>query len=140
MSHSNPLILRVHLAGAEPYQIGDEIWQQSLADAIRAEAETIADYVDPDLLPRSGQAGRVAVCDRVVVEMTAALRHAGDTYTAPDGIAWCRRLPVAMWTRSARSWRALTVRTVLSCGAWTSLRCVGSSWRCVHGWGDARRN
>jgi hypothetical protein len=88
MSHSNPLILRVHLAGAEPYELGDEIWQQSLADAIRDEAETIADYVDPDLLPLSGQAGRVAVRKRIVAEMTAALRHVGDTYTAPDGIAY----------------------------------------------------
>jgi hypothetical protein len=88
MSHGNPLILQVQLAGAEPYELGDEIWQQSLADAIRAEAETIADYADPDLLPLPGQAGRVAVRDRIVAEMTAALRHVGDTYTAPDGIAY----------------------------------------------------
>ena len=88
MSHSNPLILQVHLAGAEPYEIGDEIWQQSLADAIRAEAETIADYAGPDLLPLPGRAGRVALRDRVIAEMTAALRQAGDTYTAPDGIAY----------------------------------------------------
>lgn len=50
MSPSDPLILQVHLDGAEPYDIGDEIWQQSLGDAIRAEAETIADYAGPDLL------------------------------------------------------------------------------------------
>jgi hypothetical protein len=88
MSHSNPLILQVHLAGAEPYHVGDEIWQQSLPDAIRAEAETIADYADPDLLPLPGEAGRAAVRDRIVAEMTVALRHAGDTYTAPDGVAY----------------------------------------------------
>jgi hypothetical protein len=39
----------VHLAGAAPYQLGDEIWQQSLRDAIRAEAEIIAGYAGPDL-------------------------------------------------------------------------------------------
>jgi hypothetical protein len=91
MSHRTPLILQVHLAGAERYQIGDEIWQQSLADAIRAEAETIAHYADPNLFPLPGQAGRVAVRDRIDAEMTAALRHAGDTYTAPDGIAYTHR-------------------------------------------------
>jgi hypothetical protein len=88
MSHTNPLVLQVHLAGAEPYELGDEIWQQSLPDAIRVEAETIADYADRDLLPLPGQAGRVAVRDGIVAEMTAALWHAGDTYTAPDGIAY----------------------------------------------------
>ena len=88
MSPSKLLILHVHLDGAEPYEIGDEIWQQPLADAIRAEAQTIADYADPDLLPLPGRAGRVAVRDRIVAAMTAALRHAGDTYTAPDGIAY----------------------------------------------------
>ena len=29
MSPSEPLILHVHVPGAEPYEIGDEIWQQS---------------------------------------------------------------------------------------------------------------
>ena len=43
MSPADPLILRVHVPGAEPYEIGDEIWQQSLAEAITAEAHTIAD-------------------------------------------------------------------------------------------------
>jgi hypothetical protein len=84
MSH-DPLLLRVHLAGAEAYELGDEIWQQSLAHAIRAEAETIADYAGPDLLHL---AGRVTLRDRVIAEMTAALQHAGDTYTAPDRIAY----------------------------------------------------
>jgi hypothetical protein len=87
VSH-NPLILHVHLDGAEPYELDDEVWQQSLADAIRAEAETIADYAGPDLLRLSGQADRAVVRNSVIAEMTAALRHAGDTYTAPDGVAY----------------------------------------------------
>ena len=66
MSYSNPLILQVHLAGAEPYELGDEIWQQSLSDAIRAEAEIIADHAGPDLLPVPSRAARVALRDRIV--------------------------------------------------------------------------
>ena len=88
MSPSDPLILQVHVPGAEPYEIGDEIWQQPLADAIRAEAETVADYAGPGLLPLPGRAGRVALRNHVLIEMTAALRQAGDTYTAPDGVAY----------------------------------------------------
>ena len=91
MSHSIPLILQVHLDGAEPYEIGDEIWQQPLSDAIRAEAETIADYAGPGLLPLPGRAGRVALRNHVLIEMTAALRQAGDTYTAPDGVVYTLR-------------------------------------------------
>jgi hypothetical protein len=88
MSHSIPLILQVHLDGAEPYEIGDEIWQQPLADAIHAEADTIAEHAGPGLLPRPGRFGRVALRNRVTIEMTAALRHAADTYTARDGVAY----------------------------------------------------
>ena len=88
MSDRNQLILQVHLAGADPYQLGDEIWQQSLCDAIRVEAEIVADHAGSDLLPSRGPAARVALRDRVVAEMTAALQQIGDTYTAPDRIAY----------------------------------------------------
>jgi hypothetical protein len=88
MSYSKPLILQVHLSGAEPYELGDEIWQQPLPDAIRAEAEIVADHAGPDLLGLPNQAGRVALRDRVIAAMTAALRQAGDSYTAPDGVAY----------------------------------------------------
>jgi hypothetical protein len=88
MSYSKPLILQVHLSGAEPYELGDEIWQQSLPDAIRAEAEIVAYHARSDLLGLPNQAGRVALRDRVIAEMTAALRQPGDTYTAPDGVGY----------------------------------------------------
>jgi len=88
MSYSDPLILQVHLDGAQPYEIGDEIWQQSLSDAIRAEVDTVAGYAGPGLLPRPGRAGQVALRNHVLIAMTAALRQAGDTYTAPDGVAY----------------------------------------------------
>ena len=38
------MILNVHVPGASCYEIGDEIWQQPLEEAISTEAETIADY------------------------------------------------------------------------------------------------
>jgi hypothetical protein len=44
------LMLRVHVPGAEPDEIGDEIWQTSLAEAIAAEAEAIAENAGADLL------------------------------------------------------------------------------------------
>jgi len=44
------MVLNIHVPGATPYEIGDEIWQESLTDAIRAEAEIIAAYADADLL------------------------------------------------------------------------------------------
>ena len=36
------MILHAHGPDGPSYEIGDEIWQQSLADAIRSAAETIA--------------------------------------------------------------------------------------------------
>jgi hypothetical protein len=80
------MILKVQLDGAASYDVGDEIWQESLADAIRAEAETIASYAGSDLLRSSGQAQRSALRDRIVGEMTAALVSVGDRYCAPDGV------------------------------------------------------
>ena len=88
MSDRNPLILQAHLAGADPYQLGDELWQQSLPDAIRTEAEIVADHAGSDLLPMPSPAGRLALRERIVAEMTAALQQIGDTYTAPDGVAY----------------------------------------------------
>jgi hypothetical protein len=82
------MILKVHLDGAASYDVGDEIWQESLADAIRAEAETIASYARSDLLQSSDQAQRNALRDRIVGEMTAALVSAGDRYRAPDGVLY----------------------------------------------------
>jgi hypothetical protein len=82
------MILKVHLQQAESYEVGDEIWQESLADAIRAEAETIAGYAGSGLLESPGQAHRDALRDRIVDEMTSALVSAGDRYRAPDGVLY----------------------------------------------------
>jgi hypothetical protein len=82
------MILKVHLDGAASYDVGDEIWHESLADAIHAEAETIASYAGSDLLRSSDQAQRNALRDRIVGEMTAALVSVGDRYGAPDGVLY----------------------------------------------------
>lgn len=79
------MMLKIHLHGAEPYEIGPEIWQQPLAGAIRAEAETIAADAGPDLLESPDQKHRDQLRDRIIAEMTEALRQTEDTYTAPDG-------------------------------------------------------
>ncbi len=82
------MILKVHLQGAASYDIGDEIWHESLADAIRAEAETIAAYTGSDQLASPDQAHRDALRDRFVDEMTSALVSVGDRYRAPDGVLY----------------------------------------------------
>lgn len=82
------MILKVHLQGAASYDVGDEIWQESLADAIHAEAETIAGYAGSDLLESPDQAHRDALRNRIVKEMTSSLVSVGDSYRAPDGVLY----------------------------------------------------
>src|ERR1039458_7006710 len=82
------MVLNIHVPGATPYVIGDEIWQESLTDAIRAEAEIIAAYAGADLLESPDQAHRDALRDRLTVEMTAALAQIGDQYRSPDGVLY----------------------------------------------------
>ena len=82
------MVLNIHVPGAAPYEIGDEIWQESLVDAVRAEAEIIAAYAGADLLESPDQARRDALRDRLIVEMTAALVQVGDQYRSPDGVLY----------------------------------------------------
>ena len=82
------MILKVHVQGAASYDVGDEICQVSLADAINAEAETIAGDAGADLLESPDQAHRNALPDRIVHEMTATLMSVGDRYRAPDGVLY----------------------------------------------------
>jgi hypothetical protein len=78
------MILKVHLEGVGSRDVGDEIWQGTLGDAIRAEAEAIVYAAGPDLLA----AGHNQLRDRIVAEMSGALSEVGDTYRAPDGILY----------------------------------------------------
>jgi hypothetical protein len=94
------MILKVHLQRAASYDIGNEIWEESLADAIHAEAETIAGYAGSDLLKSPEQAHRDALRDRIVGKMTSALVRVGDRYRAPDGVLYSRSNSLR-WIRRA---------------------------------------
>ena len=80
------MILKVHVQEARSYTVGDEIWHESLADAIIAEAATITTYAGSELLESPARAHRAAVRDRIIREMTLALVSVGDDYRAPDGV------------------------------------------------------
>lgn len=82
------MILRVHIEGAPEYEIGDEIWQQSLPEAIAAEAEAIAAYAEPALLDSSDQAQRDAMRAQLICDMTRTLVAVGDEHQAPDGVRY----------------------------------------------------
>ena len=88
MSPADGFFLHVHVPGAGSYELGDEIWQQSLAEAIEAEARTIADYASADLLEDNTEASRDQLRDQVIADMTRALVRAGDVYRAPDGVRY----------------------------------------------------
>ena len=82
------LILHVHVPGAEPYAIGDELWEQSLSEAIQSQAEIIAQDAGAELLESSAQEHRDQLRDEVIAAMTAALTKPGARYQAPDGVRY----------------------------------------------------
>jgi len=86
------MILEVHLEGAASYDVGDEIWQVTLSDAIRAEAECIVYSAGSDLLA----SGHDRLRDRIVAAMSEALSQVGDTYRAPDGVLYSLIEPSAV--------------------------------------------
>jgi hypothetical protein len=88
MSQQPTLTLRVHLDGAPSYEVGDEIWQVALAEAISDEADTIAGSAGAELLESPTTECRDQLRDRIIAEMTAALMNPGDTYTAPDAVRY----------------------------------------------------
>ena len=88
MTNTTRFILRVNLPGVAPYEIGPEIWQVSIADAIGDGADAIAYAATAELLDEPTPAGAKRLRDRVIEEMTAALAAAGDTYTAPEGVGY----------------------------------------------------
>jgi len=86
------MILKADLDGAASYDVGDEIWQVALSDAIQAEAECIVYSASSDLLDGSHSQLR----DRIVAEMSEALSQVGDTYRAPDGVLYSLIEPSAV--------------------------------------------
>jgi hypothetical protein len=79
------MILKVQLQGARPYEVGDEMWHESLAAAIVAEAEMIGGYRGNELLDspdeRAHGAGEVRSSPR-------CRQRSGDQYRAPDGVLY----------------------------------------------------
>jgi hypothetical protein len=86
------MILKVHLDGGASYDVGDEIWQMALGDAIQAEAESIVYAAGSDLL----ESGHNQLRDRIVAEMSEALSQVDDTYRAPDGVLYSLIEPSAV--------------------------------------------
>jgi hypothetical protein len=82
------MMLKIHLHGAVSYEVGDEIWQEALCNAIQAEAEAIADHASSDLLESPDPHQRAKLRHRIAVEMTDGLIRVGDTYRAPDGVLY----------------------------------------------------
>jgi hypothetical protein len=79
------MILKAHLDGIPPHAIGDEIWHETLADAIRSEAQATIEHIPARLL---ALIGREQALDLVVEEMTAALLKVGDRYEAIDNVLY----------------------------------------------------
>jgi len=81
--------LQIHLPGADPYPIGTELGDLSLADAITEESAVIADAVESaDLLGEPTPEAREQLRDQVILDMTAQLIYPGDRYQSPDGILY----------------------------------------------------
>jgi hypothetical protein len=81
--------LQIHLPGADPYPIGNELGDLSLGDAITEESAVIVDAVESaDLLDEPTPEAREQLRDRVILDMTAQLVHPGDRYQSPDGILY----------------------------------------------------
>jgi hypothetical protein len=78
------MILKAPLEGAASHDVGDEIWQVALSDAIQVEAECIVHSAGSDLL----ESGHNQLRDRIVAEMSEALSQVGDAYRAPDCVLY----------------------------------------------------
>jgi hypothetical protein len=67
------------------HQIGDEIWDTPLTEAIRTEAEKTAYHFPTSIIRLIGYERLIA---RIAHDMSIHLRSIGDTYTAPDGVVY----------------------------------------------------
>jgi hypothetical protein len=86
------MILKADIDGVAPHDVGDEIWQVALSDAIQTEAECIVYSAGSDLF----ESGHNQLRDRIVAEMSEALSQVGDTYRAPDGVLYSLVEPSAV--------------------------------------------
>jgi hypothetical protein len=79
------IVLVGDLAGMASHEIGDEIWQETLEDAIASEA---AAMVEHETAHPSSPLDRTRREAALAADMRAALQRIGDTYTAPDGVRY----------------------------------------------------
>jgi hypothetical protein len=82
------MILKVDVAGASWHDIGEELWQESLTEALRAEAQVIAQEIAFALPDAHAPKRQAWLLRRLLAEMTEALVGAGDSYQAPDGVLY----------------------------------------------------
>ena len=78
------LYLEIDSQDAEPYNLDF----CDLEDAIKAEARTIADDADAELLDEGTDGERDDLAYDVERAATAALWRAGDSYRDPTGVTW----------------------------------------------------
>jgi hypothetical protein len=78
------LFLQIHAPDAEAYNL-DFI---DLEDAIKAEARTIADDADAELLEAPTVEERDRLEAEVIAAASAVLHEAGDAYVDPTGVRW----------------------------------------------------
>ena len=106
---------------AEPYEIGEEIGQHSLAEAIDAEASISAEDAGSDLLQALTAACREQLRKPDQRPMTRALARPGDTYQAPDGVRYSLLERAAGPSAHARGSSSNgAVRRPASAGWWAS--------------------
>lgn len=79
------MILKVDVPGAASDDLGDEIWQQPLEEAIRAEADAVLDHVGSE---RDYRERHQVLRELLIAEMSRALVGVGDSYRAPDGVLY----------------------------------------------------
>ena len=89
------MLLRMGIPGVSPHEIGDEIWNEALVDAIEAEAEALARRAAPAILQVTNSGAREILRRRVASDMTVTLRSVGDRYLGPDGTLY--------WLEGSRS-------------------------------------
>jgi hypothetical protein len=110
MTGQTKLILYVDLPGVHPYEIGPEIWQVPIADAIGDEADAIAYASTADHLGEPTPADHDRLRDRVVAEMTGALTACATRSPSSPGLTSMDRPIRSAQCRSLRqsrsSWRS----------------------------------
>jgi hypothetical protein len=79
------MFLSADLEGVPTYEIGEEIWQVSLEEAVRTEVDAMAEY---PVTPEHRALGRATLAASLSESMLIALTTIGDTWMSPDGVRY----------------------------------------------------